>query len=515
VDQVDRLSAFGAVLEKIILPTLFVTMSCLTLKKQKSLLIFKTLALSALEDFMQSLSFIAKSATAAAIFLLLSCKTRQFNGSSAKEDPLDASNIASIGSSLDEARQEYFTEGKPFYLSGDLSVLQVAREKAALEILAEAFQKKLADGQKMFSLPGFKGNDQRQIALQTKASMLPHLKKLHAKAMFDCSQGPGKCQLQSTRAGVWKEIFTSDLIPPPPTINRDKVFQYISQGQNLRFIDGFPKFSGSSEATALEDDYRQVCQRKIKGDRDDKDFYLWHIAEAKHPLFPSRDLTFFLGALGNTVKGKFAGFTYCVAAILDGTMGPKDEIIDYVKALNALGPKELQNKQKFVVNGVQRTIQPAPDLSEFLVKLGLPQRFADKVNFPGPVGLSAGVKDLYVDEEFKVSIGVDLRQPGDKKLWILTSREMAGESEIATLTATANTTLKLMEIEGGTDDNKETAEDLCEIKEGQTLSVSSMVRPAGSDNFHRIRLLGNLKCPLMGRHVFAKAADFKVTKILP
>ncbi len=315
-----------------------------------------------------------------------------------------------------------------------------------------------------------------------------------------CAEG-FECK-RFTAPGDWQEIYSTDLIPPPPAIDRAKVYQYYSESQDPAQIRGFPTEGTSDAQEKWTAELREGCPKNITGAGT---IFLWHYAVADHPLLRNQKLTFFLGATGSEVRGIYSGFTYCITTIMQGEMNPSMPLEELTTKLTAVGVKKLKReKVRINVNGVDLNFSPAPDLPNFLKNFKLPFREAGGFAFPGPLGLSATLTGVYSDADMKITVGFDLRKPDDELVWVFRKVKQAAPEEIGDMVALQDTLLKAASLQG----SELKADEVCAVKLGQRIPIFEL-QEFPEEKSSKISIYGDLICKNLGRNVFVFSPHFE------
>jgi hypothetical protein len=260
--------------------------------------------------------------------------------------------------------------------------------------------------------------------------MTPSIKKLS-----------GSQVTRYTGTGSYREIFTTDIIPPPPTVDRARVFQFAGGLESVRedflrysYEDQFLKTqtvrkTAMSKSEWLEDFYK-TCGRPFEFEarilKNEKDGFLIHYAEAKNPLFPRRSMSFFLIARTSVTDSANIGFKYCAGTMMDGTLDLGSDLKRYngppelLGKLTAQGFSAIKSKvlELEIQEGVTKKFTPIPDLEEFLARFNFKKRTAIGQIFQGPIGQTGLVKDIYNGQGIKITVGFDANKP-DERVWVL------------------------------------------------------------------------------------------------
>ncbi len=427
----------------------------------------------------------------------VSCRTRTFQESKASSVPAIAvDDLDSIGNRIDDLKRKYTG---PDLSSSAQNDQKVRRAKSKVDFFSENFQTKMKEIKNSQRNDAQKIDAMRTVSKALLAEMKESISYLASYEQARCVEGFCK---RFTAPGDWQEIYSTDLIPPPPSIDRAKVYQYYAEAQSPEQFRGFPTEGTAEVQKKWISELREVCPGKVPGGGD---VFLWHYAVADHPLMPSKKLTFFLGALGSEVRGIYSGFTYCVSTIMEGELSPKTPLEELTTKLTAVGFKKLKSdKVKINVSGLDLNFSPAPDLPDFLKNFKLPFREAGGFSFPGPIGLSAVLADVFSDADMKITVGFDLRKPDDELVWVFRKVKQAAPEKIGEMVALQDTLLKAASLQG----SELNADEVCPIKQGQKIAISE-IQEFPEEKSSKISIYGDLTCKNLGRSVFVFSPHFE------
>ena len=221
--------------------------------------------------------------------------------------------------------------------------------------------------------------------------------------------------------------------------------------------------------------------------------------------------TFLLLAIGGETAGIYTGFRYCIAVGIPGQLADGTSIEKLVDALTVLGPTRLLEGAEIEVQGQRLQVQALPDLSDFLERLGLSQRSeagAGGVRFGGPVGRTGVLKDVYSDDDVKVTYGFDIARPDDLQVRVFRRATTAGPVRVATLLAKQDTFAKIAPVQRGLLGDQ----DLCMIQRGTRLATAEMdpAEDLGDGQHLKVRVMDEPPCERLAESFFVFKDHFEL-----